>query len=397
MRKFNVLLVLHLCAIHSSIAAMELFSWLLFALFALDLIRKRERPLALGCDLWIWGFALIATAGLLYNFALAPVGPQIGFLRFIFLIYSFAYAWSQSEFLRNPSKLTKIWFFVAALIGTYAFLQFLTGINLARPHKLLDPAGSHFRATGMFSQSLTLAYVLGVSGAFLLPQLDRASLKVRSVLMALIALGLFASLSRAAWFAFAITGFVFAYQKRGRRAFWLVLPVGIIFGLLFAFESEFRWRILNLFDFSTGNSTGMRRDIWMGYWQIFLDHPLLGIGLFNGDEVLPDVFRRLGIVQPFVSHAHNNFLQALAGTGSFGFLCFIAFQFYFLKLARDLYRNLGPSPVGRLAQGAFLAQVFWTIGGLTECNFFDGEVNHAIIFLWGLVIAIREKSRETRQ
>jgi O-antigen ligase len=114
--------------------------------------------------------------------------------------------------------------------------------------------------------------------------------------------------------------------------------------------------------------------------------------LFWGDEHLPSVFERLGINQPFVSHAHNNYIQALAGTGILGFICFVGFQFYFFKTARSLYHQLAGTSMGRLAQGVFLAQIFWQLGGLTECNFFDGEVNHSIVFGWAILIAIKWRS-----
>ena len=61
----------------------------------------------------------------------------------------------------------------------------------------------------------------------------------------------------------------------------------------------------------------MRVDLWRAYLQMFREHPWFGIGLLQGDKLLPEYYAKLGIVQPFVSHAHNVYLQWGAGAGVF--------------------------------------------------------------------------------
>jgi O-antigen ligase len=284
---------------------------------------------------------------------------------------------------------------LATAVGTYSFVQSITGVNWFRPHHPLAQAWrSGFRATGFFSQALTMAYVLGISIAFLLPQFRR--LRSKHLLLGAIvlaSLGLFASLSRGSWIAMCVVVFVFAYQEWGKKALLGLIPATVLFFGLFTFSTEFHDRIMDLFNTNTVSSGGERVDIWAGYWQVFKDHPVVGAGLFYGDEYLPEVYKRLGIEQTFVSHAHNNYLQALAGTGILGFIFFALFNFYFLRLAYTLYKEHGPSALGRLAQGAFLAQTYWQLGGLTECNFFDGEVNHMIVFTWALLLAIKATAK----
>jgi O-antigen ligase len=379
--KFNVLLLLYAAALLTSIAAMELFAWVLFLVVAVTLIVKREKPKRLGPDLWLVGFALIAALGIFISGMPAKE-------------MSMELALHRSNILEKPDRLVWLWGGLIAAASAYAFFQFVTGIDFIRPNHAIPAAGVHgFRARGFFSQSLTLAYVLGISMSMILPHIRRVKEKhILGILLVFGALGLFASLSRAPWFCIAIVAFIFGYQEFGKRALWGLIPaVGAFLGLFF-FEQEFHKRIMDLFDFSTSASNGMRLDLWRGYWQVFLDHPVVGAGLFWGDEHLPSVFERLGINQPFVSHAHNNYIQALAGTGILGFICFVGFQFYFFKTARSLYHQLAGTSMGRLAQGVFLAQIFWQLGGLTECNFFDGEVNHSIVFGWAILIAIKWRS-----
>lgn len=401
MASFRYLLLLHVVAIHTSIAAMEVISWLLFALVTFQFLFRKSTWKEWGPALWLVGFAAIATIGVVVSGSgLSSALAQIGFLRWMLLLYSFAFAWSHSKWLDDPQKLLWVWFGIAALAGIYTTFQFATGINLVRPHHQLRPAESYgFRPTGFFSLTLTMSYVVGISLSFLLPQLSLKKLDWRKILLWFFILcGLLTSLTRGAWLAFTVAIVVYAFQKQGWRAFFTLIPLGMLLTLLVMFEPDINSRSRALLDFSSNASSGMRVDLWRAYWAIFLDNPVLGVGLFNPDDMLLETYRRLGIQQDFVSHAHNNYLQVLAGTGSLGFIAFVGFNAYFLKLSWQLerhFRALRPQ-LARLAQGALLAQVFWQIGGLTECNFFDGEVNHSIVFIWALLLAMKFIAGESR-
>jgi O-antigen ligase len=139
-------------------------------------------------------------------------------------------------------------------------------------------------------------------------------------------------------------------------------------------------KVMNLLEFHIDHSSAMRLHLWRAYFQMFADHPWFGVGLFQGDKLLPEYYQRLGIVEPFTSHAHNVPLQWLAGAGVFALLVYLYVAFYFLRLSWRL-RSLS---VWGLS--LFCAQLYWHIGSLTEANFFDGEVNHFIVFTWALVL-----------
>ena len=103
--------------------------------------------------------------------------------------------------------------------------------------------------------------------------------------------------------------------------------------------------------------------------------------------------QKLGFTDVFVGHAHNNVLQLMAGTGIFGTLLFLSFSLYFLILALQIYRRF---PVENtfargLGLGIFAAQIHFQIGGMTECNFIDGEVNHMLVFLWATLLTLKSK------
>jgi O-antigen ligase len=89
---------------------------------------------------------------------------------------------------------------------------------------------------------------------------------------------------------------------------------------------------------------GKRASMRHGTWQIFLDHPLLGTGLGTLQQVYPPYETLYD--GKIVNHTHNDYLEALAGTGLVGGLCcawFIATLFVsalgFLKSGDNSFAN----------------------------------------------------------
>ncbi len=64
---------------------------------------------------------------------------------------------------------------------------------------------------------------------------------------------------------------------------------------------------------------GKRASMRHGTWQIFLDHPVLGTGLGTLQQVYPPYETLYD--GKIVNHTHNDYLEALAGTGLLGGLC----------------------------------------------------------------------------
>src|SRR6202158_4576369 len=72
---------------------------------------------------------------------------------------------------------------------------------------------------------------------------------------------------------------------------------------------------VQLLEVSSGKRASMRRDTW----RIFLDHPVLGTGLGTLQQVYPPYETLYD--GKIVNHTHNDYLEALAGTGLLGGLC----------------------------------------------------------------------------
>jgi O-antigen ligase len=96
-----------------------------------------------------------------------------------------------------------------------------------------------------------------------------------------------------------------------------------------------RFSSLQSLEVTTGKRASMRQDTW----RIFLDHPWIGTGLGTIQTVFP-AYETLydGKV---VNHAHNDYLEALAETGSVGAACCAWFLgvLFFVSMRQLLQRD----------------------------------------------------------
>jgi O-antigen ligase len=374
---------------------MEIMSWASVVVYLGYAIRSRELPFwrenAPGFPMGkpLLGLFLAVLIGLLINPPGRTFLEQIGFMRFIVLMYLLSWAlitiWSP-EFER---RLIKCWVIFIVLTGAYALFQFLTGIDLIRPnaHVVTFQSGV-WRATGFFSASLTFAYCLGFSlFAVLLPsrRFLHPAWSVAAFIFGVICV--LTSFSRGAWLGFVVAGLVYFVIEQRRFLHWFLGGLVMAVSGLLLLPNGISNRINNLIHLRLDHSELVRFHLWRAFFEIFKDHPIFGVGIFQGDLLLPEYYSRLGIDEIFTSHSHNVLLQWAAGCGLFGLIFYIWVSIGFLYLA---WKLRGKTPWG---WSLFLAQIFLHVGGLTENNFFDGEVNHFLQFGWAIILALTYLAR----
>ncbi len=376
-------------------AGMEIFGWLSVLTAIIYRLTHKLSFATFGMSLSLLTFVVFGILSLVFNPPLKDFWPQAGFLRFAFLVVGLAWAvdsvWSE----KFEKQLKTVWLSALALMGAYGVLQMLTGIDfIPRSRVVVDPIGSIWKATGFFNMSLTYGYSVGLSTlAIGLTAIRSYQLRRMAYIAAAFGvMGVIASTARGAWVGLFICLAIYILAERRK----LILPFAGLsaaaIAVLFTFASHFGGKIEKLTHFQLDHSASVRFDLWPAYFAMFLDHPWFGVGLFQGDRLLSEYYERLNIVQPFVSHAHNNFVQILAGAGIFGFLAYCWMIAVPLKKAWDLRK------VTAWGWPLLLAQIFLHIGGLTEANFIDGEVNHMLMFIWTLtlVLALRFGGVESR-
>lgn len=135
----------------------------------------------------------------------------------------------------------------------------------------------------------------------------------------------------------------------------------------------------------------VRVILWQTNWEIFIDHPLVGVGYGENLRLLPEYFAKLGFTDESLllfSHAHNQILHLLAGTGALGALAFLVFYFSFVILSLNVWKAIPQTNYWHkaIALGAIGSQVHFFIGGFFESNFEHAKMKYVMMFVWGSVV-----------
>jgi O-antigen ligase len=417
-----------------SIAGMELFGWLmaLVALFHFGLkptllkLKVRGdfktrvvsalgglREISVGPDGALWGLWLIAALGVCVNGnAETDATYVIGNFRWIILLYGYSLAWkSLLANTKDAQKLNALFILflqvltpVLLIVSLYGIVQSLTGIDLIRPgrevHSLQLAGIQIFRTSGFFNNPMTYAHLFVmwfcvVLGLIFVADFSPQKRKWLKLVAAVVGLGLFLSLIRGVWISGTVSVFIMLWLWR-RRAFYRgALVVAIVLGLSLVFVPPVRARVASIF----GTQNLENRDrvtLWAANWEIFKDYPFLGIGYTENERRIGEYYEKMGITDGFNGHAHNVYLQFLAGTGFLGLCCYLFFIGYFILLALRLWRKLplDQAWARALALGALGAQISLHVGGLTQNNFSDGEVTHNYIFILAILVALRQRYKK---
>src|SRR6185312_13859851 len=148
---------LYVLALHSSMAAMEIVSWSLFLLITIKLAKDKDWA-RFRFPIWPLMAALFLTAAisLSLNPHLRSVTFQLGFFRWILLLYGFSWVLTQLWSPQFERKLVTIWLVALAAAGACALFQAFTGIDFVHPHQhWVSNEGAIWRPVGFFSRSLT--------------------------------------------------------------------------------------------------------------------------------------------------------------------------------------------------------------------------------------------------
>jgi len=379
----TAVLLLYVVALHTSMAAMEILVWTLCLTVIVRLVRDREWPVFTA---WMPILGMIVCTAL--SVLLNPPGRgfwfQLGFFRWAIILWLLPYAlrevWSD-EFER---KLLMVWVGMCALCAAYALFQTCTGIDVIRPSAhVVSQSRGIWRPVGFFSRSLAFAYSFGFSLiAVSLPAWRRWP---KWWTVAFLTIGLFtviATESRGAWIGLlAAVGVFLAIEHRKMFGVFIVVAAASALALSQS-QTEIGVKVANMLSGTLDHSSGMRWHLWQAYWQMWKEHPWFGVGLFQGDLIVPNYYHQLGIQEDFVSNAHNVYLQWLAGAGIFSLLFFFWVSATFLINAWKIRRN------GPWGWSVLMAQIFLLVGGFTEDNFFTAITLHMVIFNWSILVML---------
>lgn len=253
--------------------------------------------------------------------------------------------------------------------------------------------GNGLRLKGLYGHPMTLAGFLVISLPILYTFLldwkqNHKTLLISIVLFVIAFIGLLLNETRGAWLALAISLPVVTllYDCSLRKIFFLIVFAAST-SLVFLNSPQLQDRAESITS-TTLQSNTERVLMWQSAFEMFKDHPILGVGLgqyapkYLNEYKSPEAKERQ-------NHSHNNFLQMLAENGIVGFVGFsLLFGYILLSSLRNSIRKLSPYHV--LIFGCTLAFI---LQGLTEYNFGNSAV---IKYYWSMLGCLLVLARVNR-
>ncbi len=404
-----IALFLYALATLTSMAGMEIFGWLSITMILSVVIMQCRRPvnerppfpfIPLIDGVLVAMILVVAIGALLTE----PGGPGfvkiIGRVRWIiiFMVIRTGLTWIWSD---RFSMIMTFLVGIFTLIAAYAIVQHFTGIDLIRDSQRAVPPfyyGSGqlaYRVSGLFSSPMTWGHAAAM---FICYPAALYFLRVRrhsgyhwffGVSVLLIGISIVLSFTRGAWVSTAVALLVVGLLS-GRRAFLgAIVGLAVVGGTIYAVSPDVRARVAVTFDPNYASNLE-RITIWRANWEMFKERPIIGVGYGENERLIGGYYDRMGIQNSLKGHAHSNYFQWLSGTGSLGFILYILFVLGLLILSGRLWWMIPPERLEdrAIVLGVIGSQVAMHVGGLTECNFKDAEVNHQFMFSLAVIWAL---------
>lgn len=191
--------------------------------------------------------------------------------------------------------------------------------------------------------------------------------------------------TRGAWLALTIVLlFILAYYLiKGNKLAMLCLALFIAAGAGLSQYQTFVQRLATITDTKYQSNTE-RLLIWQSAYTMFKDHPVLGVGLGQYKDNYQKKYISPKAKEPYLSHAHNNFLQMLAENGIVGFVGFLTLLVCFIGYSFKRFWQ-EKNPYALMMSMATLALV---LQGCTEYNFGNSAVMKSFWLVQGCLLVL---------
>jgi O-antigen ligase len=274
---------------------------------------------------------------------------------------------------REPKRINAIlngYSISAVIIALFGIYNFFSGVGDATRFSFESRvSGVEGQDVATFAFSLIPAFLTAFHHLVRPKQKKMRWLNV--TLMLVFAIAMILSGTRGSWVA-TIGAIIIVYVPRLKPRHYLTLATTIILGVVVAFQvpviSEFiRYRTSD----AVSSGGAGRTAIWFVSWQIYLDHPVIGIGWRMAEYVMniehferapQDITWDNRGFRPRVTH--NIYLQTLLELGIIGLVLFMFWMI--LLITAPLYRDKVLRDDWLLALAIFMAML---VGGITNPEF----------------------------
>lgn len=267
------------------------------------------------------------------------------------------------------------------------------GITVTSVYAVYQGLAGMSRANAFYGHPMTLGGWLCIFLPLLLIEFFERKLLGKYYWMAGIAFcicsaGLVFNATRGAWLAVTVVCAVLLlyYMFKSKRN----LAISIIFIALISTvllnNPKFMHRLDTIDDFNKYQSNTERILIWQSAWNMFKDHPVLGVGLGQYTENYQQKYISPYAKEPNLTHAHNNFMQMLAENGIVGFAGFLIMFGYII------FKNLIAWFKGRNVYALMIVSttVCLLLQGFTEYNVGNSAVIKMYWLVLGLLVVLSE-------
>lgn len=394
------LLFLFFLATLSSQSAMDFFASILtlsifFQIFD-DFRKKKVSPIRasfFGFEIfWVIWFAVV-----IISFAFSPQS-QTGWMKYLlefrWVLIMYALSWVLMEL--NLKKEILVWVCTSLFLASlYAVIVWFLDFDPIHPDNNMAPWSGGRRTGGLLSDAMTFSHLYAAYSCLCFG-LSLTALRARVserlyLLPTLIVTGvaLILSFTRGVWIGVAVASLVMSFIFSKRLGLGLLAAGGSAIFLLLRLWPTFAERVTMAF--ASGDE---RSWIWKGHWQIFKDYPWTGVGYGENSKMIGQYYLKIGAPSGVIeSHAHNQYLHFLAGTGVIGCLVYLIFLAGVLWIATSLYKKIEAQNWFEkgLALGCLGAHICFCLGGLTEANFERSKVRFVMIVVWSTILWLATK------
>lgn len=256
-----------------------------------------------------------------------------------------------------------------------------------------------FHNTNHYSLCISLmwAYVMGWVSVDLVE--DKKLNRTLACTLFILSICIFGSLGRSAWMGCGAAAIVCIWTYR-RHTVLRRASLGILLSILalIAFDiGSIMERLMYSLDFSPNNANSLRISLWRANWAIFKDNFLLGVGYLENIKLIPLYYSKLNISNvEFYSHAHNQYLQVLAGSGLLGLICYLGIFTSALVYFYARFKHGSSQFQRKLALSATLTLVTFLFESFTESPFLLREPRNLLMLLMATTFVWCQTDQKTK-
>ena len=206
-------------------------------------------------------------------------------------------------------------------------------------------------------------------------------------------IALFFNGTRGAWIALAPTIFlvIVYYMLQNKKYAAIGLAFLVITSSCLVNNDRFVKRIHSITNIKTDQSNMERLLMWDSAYNMFKDHPVLGVGLGQYTYNYQRKYISPLAKEPKLTHAHSNYMQMLAENGIVGFLGFIVLIGHIIKsnIKCFFYDKCPYSLMIACSTVALMIQ------GFTEYNFGNSAVMKVYWLVLGCLLVMKAHSSKS--